>query len=213
MFKVKFRKAIEKYIATTFPIEASRAKGVITRTVNTSTESNTLELIKEVLAEFDHLPDWIKNRFTPGSLYREGDSVFGWYRDNQVQAEAMPVDIPLTCQGYLKVLVTRDGFIESVPLPLSNGCEVCVPHQYAFTYAKYGYANACSLQWHRDAQGYHVDRSIIPHVFWQAWKWWEGAWHWYLERRPELFEDFECWGEPTPDYRIEPGSTVIGNKK
>ena len=28
-------------------------------------------------------------------LYREGDRVFGWYRENPVQAEVIPVDIPL----------------------------------------------------------------------------------------------------------------------
>jgi len=198
MFKEKFKKAIEKYIATTLPTEASRAKAAITKVVNNSTELNTREQIQEVLADFDELPEWIKNPFTPGSLYKESDSVFGWHRENQVQAEAIPVTITfegLDREGYLRVIASRDGFKEPVNLPLTGDCNVVsVPLQESFLYAKHGWANACLLQWHRDKEGYRVDRSIIPHGFWQAWKWWEGAQYWYIEKRPELFEDFDCWG-------------------
>lgn len=212
MFKEKLKEAIEKYIIAESPRAKSAAKGTLTRIVNSSTESNVREQIKEVLAGFDQLPELIKNRFTPGSLYREGNAVFGWYRENQVQAEAIPVDVPLCCEGYLNVLSTRDGFIESVRLPFVQGFEVSVPCKQTLIYAKYGYANPCSLQWHRNLEGYKVERSIISHGFWQAWKWWDGARDWYLEHRPELFEDFDWWGEPTPDCRIEPGSAVLGNK-
>lgn len=80
-------------------------------------------------------------------------------------------------------------------MPLAGSDRVVsVPQQQSFFYAKYGWANACPLQWYRDEEGYKVDRSIIPHGFWQAWKWWEGAWHWYIRNRPELFENFDCWG-------------------
>lgn len=214
MFKEKFQKAIERYIASGSPVERSRAKGGITKIVNSSTESNTLEQIQQILGEFDdRLPDLIRNRFTPGSLYREKDTVFGWYRENQVQAEAIPVDIPLTATGYLKVLANRDGFAEAVPLPLSRGVTVAVPNEQTFLYAKYGWANACSIQWYRDAEGYKVNRSIIPHGFWQAWKWWEDAQHWYLLHRPELFEDFECWGEEPDCRQPKAGDAVLGNRE
>jgi hypothetical protein len=51
-----------------------------------------------------------------------------------------------------------------------------------------------------------VTRSIIEHGFWQAWKWYgaETKW-WYLENRPELFADFDWWGESaTKPVRYEP---------
>ena len=221
MFKEKFKKAIEKYIATTFPTEASRAKAAITKVVNNSTELNTREQIQEVLAGFDGLPEWIKNRFTPGSLYKESGSVFGWHRENQVQAEAIPVTI--TSEGYLFVCANQDDKFEMpVNLPLAGGDSVVsVPSQESFFYAKHGWANACPLQWHRDKEGYHVTRSIIPHGFWQSWKWWEGAQHWYIEKRPELFEDFDCWGASWDELKEihaakpKPGDAVLGgtNKK
>jgi len=196
---------------------ASFAKAGITRVVNSSTEVNTLEQIHEVLAEFSNLPEWIKNKFTPGSLYEEGYSWFGWYRENQVQAEALPVTAVaggLNREGYLRVVASRDGFEVPVDMPLPGGyCVVEVPHEGTFSYAKHGWANACPIQWHIDEGGYNVDRSIIPHGFWQAWKWWEGAWHWYMKNRPELFEDFECWGPIEPDSRQpKVGDVVLGNK-
>jgi hypothetical protein len=202
MFREKFKKAIEKYIASvnfSSPTELSRAKGVITRIANSATVENALEQIQEVLEGFgSELPKPIKNRFTPGSLYKEGNSVFGWYRPDQVQAEVIPVTITsdgLDRENYSRVTESRDGFEVPVDMPLAGGaCVVSVPQQQSFFYAKYGWANACPLQWYRDEEGYKVDRSIIPHGFWQAWKWWEGARYWYLEKRPELFEDFDCWG-------------------
>lgn len=212
MFKEILAKAIERHVASETPRAKSATKGAITRIVDNSILPDTLEQTQEVLKIFDNLPDWIKNRFTPGSLYREGDAVFGWFYAEQRQAKPIPVDVPLCCEGYLKVLKTRDGFIESVPIPITTNGYVSVPVQDTFIYTKCGYAEACSLQWHRDSEGYKVNRSIIPHGFWQAWKWWDGAWQWYLEKRPELFEDFECWGELVPDPRIKPGSAVLGNR-
>lgn len=207
MFKNKFKKAIDKYLAAETSTAKSAAKGVITRTVNSCLfNSGILEEIQEVLAEFDELPDWVKNRFTPGSMYREGDLVFGWYKEGQVQAESIPVDIPLCAEGYMKVLANRDGFLEALPLPLGKDFTVTVPYEETFTYAKYGYANACPLQWYRDAEGYKVERSIVPHGFWQPWKWWEGAAYWYLRHRPELFEDFDCWGSWTETEDAQPKS-------
>lgn len=225
MFKLKFKKAFDKYIAATFPIEASRAKAAITKVVNSSTELNTQEQIQEVLSGFDELPEWIKNRFTPGSLYKEGGLVLGWHRENQVQAEVIAATITsngLEREGYLRVTASRDGFEMPVDMPLAGSDRVVsVPQQQSFFYAKYGWANACPLQWYRDEEGYKVDRSIIPHGFWQAWKWWEGAWHWYIKNRPELFEDFDCWGASWDELgeihaaKPKPSDAVLGgaNKK
>ena len=91
----QFTKAIEKYLASETLKDKSSTKGAIAKIVNSSTEANTLEQTQGVLAEFDNLPECLKNRFTVGSLYREGDRVFGGYRENPVQAEVIPVDIPL----------------------------------------------------------------------------------------------------------------------
>jgi hypothetical protein len=139
MFKDKFKKAVEKYMAATFPSEASRAKAVITKLVNSATESNAQEQIQEVLASFDELLRWIENRFTPGSLYREGGLVFGWYKENQLQAEVIPLDIPPNGEGYFRVLARRDGFAKAVPLPLGDGVTVAVPREETFLYAKHGW--------------------------------------------------------------------------
>jgi len=86
MFKEKFKKAVEKYIATTFPSEASRAKAAITKVVNSSTELNTQEQIQQVLSGFDELPEWIKNRFTPSSLYKEGGGCISVLQIHQVES-------------------------------------------------------------------------------------------------------------------------------
>jgi len=225
MFKDRFKKAVEKYIATAFSSEAGRAKAAITKVVNSSTESNTEEQIQEVLSSFDELPQYVKDRFTPGSLYKENNLVFGWYRENQVQAEVIPailVSNGFDREGYLRVIASRDGFEVPVDMPLAGSDRVvCVPYEQSFFYARYGWANACPLQWHRDEGGYKVDRSIIPHGFWQAWKWWEGARYWYIEKRPELFEDFDCWGASWDELgeihaaKPRPDDAVLGgaNKK
>lgn len=196
MFEEKFRKVIQQYLDAQ-PANKSARKAAITKLINSSPDV-TRDAIQKVIAGFEALPKEIKNRFTPNSLYREGSLVFGWYRENQMQAESIPVDIPLHEEGYLRVIADRDGFTRSVLLPLIGSNTVSVPWEKAFFYAKHGWANACPIQWHRDAEAYTVDRSIIPHGFWQAWKWWEGAWYWYLERRPELFEDVGgLWREKT----------------
>ena len=79
--------------------------------------------------------------------------------------------------AYLRVLANRDGFAKPTPLPLDGGVTVAVPHEETFLYALHGWANACPLQWHQNDEGYIVSRSIIDHGFWQAWKWWDGAWY------------------------------------
>jgi hypothetical protein len=219
MFKASFRRAINLYLNNTSSRGASRAKAKITKVVNDSAEVNTLEQVHEVLAEFNELPEWIKNRFTRGSLYKEGTSMFGWYRENQVQAEVLPVTTIFDSfnreEGYLRVVASRDGFEVPVDMPLAGGsCVVSVPYEQSFFFAKYGWANAWPLQWYRDEEKYEVDRSIIPYGFWRAWKWWEGAWHWYLRNRPELFEDFECWGEPEQRLQApKSDDVVLGGKK
>jgi hypothetical protein len=212
MFKQKFKRAIEKILTAEDKTALVYGRRRLTRVVKSSTESNTSQQIQEVLSEFDKLPETIEKRFTRGSLYEEGHSVFGWYSESQVQAEELPVEIHYTPHKYIRVSGTGFGFFEAMPLPLLEDNIVCVPPRETFTYAECGWANACPLHWHRDEEGYKVNRSIIPHGFWQAWKWWEGAQYWYLERRPELFEDFDCWGKPPQRLSVQPksGDVVLG---
>jgi hypothetical protein len=62
-----------------------------------------------------------------------------------------------------------------------------------------------------------VDRSIIEHGFWQAWKWYgaDTQW-WYLEHRPELFADLEWWVDSKPmryEPQDDPYAAVLGGLK
>jgi len=196
MFKTAFRKAIQKYLITTFPSEANRAKDEIIKLVRNTTDSDARQQIKEVLEEFRRLPEWIENHFTPGSLYTDRGLVLGWWRDDQVQAEPLPVALS---KNYFKelpremgVIADRNGFSRSTPLPLLHGSSlgvpgcliVSVPSGLSVEYARYGWAEALPLQWRRDWGRYIVDRSILTCGFWPAWKWWPGAGDFYAENPP-----------------------------
>lgn len=205
------KSAIQKYLNpdTTRP-SRSAAKGIITKLVNAASATD-LMLIPGILKEFEELPTWLKLRFQKGSLYQEGDRVFGWYREDQVQAVELPVTLDFTYDRdndrmrrveYVKVLFERDGFWPAIDLPF-DGTRVNVPvcDDYPFLDLwECGWVSPCQIQWSwferprwSDLDGYVVERSIIPHGFWKAWKWWPDCWRYYYDKRPELFEDAEWW--------------------
>lgn len=180
----------------TSPSEANRVKDEIIKLVCDTTDHDTCQQIKEVLEKLDWLPEWIENHFTPGSLYTDRGLVFGWWRDDQVQAEPLPVALS---KNYFKglpremeVLENRNGFSRSIPLPLIDGSllglpgclAVCVPGSLSVDYARYGWAEALPLQWRRDWGRYIVDHSIVACGFWAAWRWWPGAAAFYAENPP-----------------------------
>lgn len=184
MFKTAFREAIRKYLnTTTFPSEANRAKDEIIKLVNSATDSDTREQIQEVLAEFGMLTEWLENHFASGSLYTDRGLVYGWWRDDQLQAESLPVAFSKNYfKGFpreMRVLSNRNGFGVPVPLPLLEDSIVRVLGDQTNRYARYGWANALPLQWHRTADGYTVDRSSKGSGFWAAWKWRPGAGDYY----------------------------------
>ena len=115
-------------------------------------------------------------------------------------------------RGYAPGDVLPIVFIELV---------VHVPAKDFATFAALGYASPCEIQWNRKKHpfnelesGLYVERSIIPHGFWCAWKWWDGARDWYYKNRPELFEDCEIWGpEPVRHVPPEPYAAVLGGSE
>lgn len=204
-FRKSFKEAIRKYLNTTSPSEASRAKDEIIKTVNTTTDSDARKQIKEVLAEFEALPAWVESHLTVGSLYTDRGLVYGWWRDDQMQAESLPVKLSKTYRkgtfGKIEVLANRNGFGVAIPLPLLDGGSVFVPDFETNQYAAYGWANALPLQWHRTADGYTVDRSITTCGFWAAWKWWPGAADYYANNPPSpLVESFDFCDEAVTDF-------------
>ncbi len=215
MFEEAFRKAIWKYLDSTFPSEADRAKDEIIKIVKHLTESDARQRVEKVLAEFGLLPKWIEDHFTVGSLYTDRGLVFGWWRENQVQAESLPVALS---KNYFKgvpremrVLANRNGFLKSVPLPLADrshigvpGCSmVSVPRDLSVECARYGWADALPLQWHRTQNSYSVDRSITCSGFWAAWKWWPSAGDYYQKNPPyPLVEKLDYCGK-IDDPQIE----------
>lgn len=236
MFSLKLKAAIQKYLDADTKLTKSGAKGVITKLVNNASEVE-INLIPDILQEFQELPDWLKLRFQKGSLYEEGNRVFGWYKESQVQAVELPVQLDMFEYDdgekyhrvkYIKVTHEERGFSPAIDLPLNRGrVEVPVAPGYDFyhtflTMWKHGWASPCSLQWSwferpswSDLEGYVVERSIISHGFWKAWKWWPDCWCWYYEKRPELFEDADWWGEKVPAMRHsppnDPYAAVLGN--
>lgn len=213
MFKTAFREAICRYLNTITLGEVSRAKYEIIKLVNSASGSVAREQIQEVLSEFGMLTEWLENHFTPGSLYADRGLVFGWWRDDQLQAESLPVALSKNhFKGFpreMGVLANRNGFSRSVPLPLVDGSLVrqpgClivfVPECESVTYARYGWANALPLQWRRTWGGYTIDRSIVACGFWAAWKWWPGAGDYYANNPPyPMAESFDYCEEPTRDF-------------
>lgn len=221
----KLRNAIKKYLDSDTDRKKSAAKGLITKAAG---EVGSLEQIWEVLREFPELPDWMHQRFTRGSQYLESDRLFGWYADDQVQAESLPLAVfsheQESClrvnfygfRGEIHLWKER-GFEEPEPIPFvyySNPDSIWVNFSIAKSalMARYGYALPCELQWRRSQDELLVIRSIFPHGFWQAWKWWEGAQWWYLQHRPELFADSELWEVKPKRWEPEnnPYAAVLG---
>lgn len=201
-----------------------RALAKVTRLVNDLAQEFGPATVRElalacVQAASSPVPDRINrlvNRFTVGSLYLEGQTVFGWYDQFQAQAKEVPLRYMgdsyevnfFACPKERKLWQER-GFHEAEDLPViwrsySSCLEVVFPVKRSLFFREYGYALPCQLQWYRDDEGFHVSRSIISAGFWCAWKWWGDAKYWYLEKRPELFADMDWWGEPSPPQRFEP---------
>ncbi|MEG4302201.1 hypothetical protein [Microcoleus sp. D3_18a_C4] len=107
MFKKLLEQAIGKYLNTTFPSEANRAKTRIIKVVNAATEPDARKQIKEVLAGIEVVPQWLENHFTPGSLFVDRGRTWGWWRDNQLQAEIVPLQPSLTGLKQLTVTDTN----------------------------------------------------------------------------------------------------------
>lgn len=236
MFDKKLRVAVQKYLDADTKPSKSGAKGAITKLINAASPVDIM-LIPGILQEFQELPQWLKLRFKKGSLYEEGDRVFGWYEDSQIQAVELPVSLEVfqyddgendRVVKYIKVAAEMMGFAPAIDLPF-NGLRVEVPvapgfdFDYTFlTMWKHGWASPCSLQWSwferpiwSELEGYVVERSIIPYGFWKAWKWWPDCWRWYYEKRPELFEDANWLGAELPPVRHSPPNNpyaaVLGN--
>lgn len=226
MFDKKLKAAIQKYLDADTKNSKSGTKGAITKLINAASATDVM-LIPGILQEFQGLPIWLDLRFKKGSLYQEGDRVFGWYKEGQVQAEPLPLRLyyqRFEDDRYCEVLDCAEeweteGFSEAVPIPLSYWLdrEVKVPVEQLRFYCEHGYASPCKLQWERkinrsqpEEDGYYVTRSIIPHGFWQAWKWWPDCWYWYYSKRPELFEDANLWGSLQAEPPNDPYAAVLG---
>jgi hypothetical protein len=215
------KQELHKRISTFLATGSSSAKGNLTRFVN-SLEGISVKEFRSVVSgvlsgvgtEETSRLTLLKHRFIPGSPYEEGNRVFGWWHDEQLQAEELPLYYRGGTMGYSVSFHGRDGALwrrrgfelpSHYPLEFGEG-EIWVRFDFksALFFASLGFANPCSLQWYwNETDGLVVSRSIISEGFWQAWKWWEGASWWYLEKRPELFADIDWWGEELPQ-RFEP---------
>jgi hypothetical protein len=207
----KLLAAIERYIAAETPRKASGAKGAITKFVTELASSlgaeKAREKVWETLRGLDVIPEWLERRFTPGSFYMEGSSVWGWWDSGsqQFQAEELPLcwsDCYSVHYRSDATLWERRGFYiaENLPVKLQDmRIEVSFGVERSPFWLQYGYALPCDLQWHRgsfDDGGtcLWVDRSIISAGFWKAWKWWVGCQWWYYEKHPEWFVEMDWWG-------------------
>ena len=216
----KIKTAIERYTQAETSRKQSAAKGLITRIVNERASevgaTATRQEVIEVLKDLDGIPGWIAQRFNTRSFYKEGDRVMGWWdKASQVQAEALPLystgrsySVSFFGRSNEIPLWNRRGFWTAQELPLKfypvqhgplgnyQSSYVEFPVEKTLIFIEYGYALPCPLQWWwTQGDEFRVTRSIIDHGFWQAWKWWDGAMFWYLEKRPELFSDLDWWGE------------------
>lgn len=221
MFDRKIKIAIQKYLDADKRDSKSEAKEAITRLISAASATDVMS-IPGVSQEFEELPNWLKLRLQKGSLYEEDGEVFGWYKDDQFQAEPLPVELDFFSYDdgndvrkveCIKVVSESIGFCPAVEIPycirqsLFGETLVNVPIDDDLRFLElwgYGFASPCPLQWSwfgpgrdrwDDRRGYVVERSIICHGFWRAWKWWPGCWHWYYEKQPELFEDAKWWDE------------------
>lgn len=210
MFKKLLAEAIRKYLNTTFPSEANRAKVEIEKLVNSVTELDARETILAVLAEYGMLTEWLENHFTRSSFFTDRGWVFGWHSPMQLQAERLPVKVSA---GYFKgifrkieVVENRIGFRVAVPLPHVDGYPVEIPPGKNHLFARYGWAAAVPLQWHRTGDGLIVDRTILGCGFAVAWKWWPAAWRFYNNNPPSLLlTDDRLPDDPDRDFPSSDG--------
>lgn len=226
-----FEQAIEKYLAADTMRKQSGAKGAITRLANDrAAEIGVIAArkeIQEILSSFssEDLPHWLRHRFQPGSFYHEGDRVMGWW-DEMLQVQAQKLPLVQSEKGYHvsfyacsqdTPLWNERGFGLSESLPvrrMRDGLIVDISLKKTLFWLEYGYALPCKLQWHRGSfdglvgqdECLWVERSILSAGYWQAWKWWgTETKYWYLEKRPELFNEMTWWGElEAQPIRYEP---------
>jgi hypothetical protein len=224
----KLKQAINRYLDADTSRKQSAAKGAITRLINQRAEIvgaiAARSEVWEVLKDFTEIPRWMERRFTPGSLYTDGNSVFGWWDENlQVQAEELPLYHYGNNRGYEVCFYKQEslwkerGFEQAQKLPLvksSNGVYVDFDIRHSTFFAALGYARPCPLQWRRINLGtestLEVTRSILDQGFWKAYKWHENSKWWYLEHHPEWFSDSPIWGEQEdPDLPQPPSGAAI----
>ncbi|TAE54377.1 MAG: hypothetical protein EAZ88_09350 [Oscillatoriales cyanobacterium] len=211
----KFKAAIGKILSQ--GCNQSVGKAQLTEIVNQWEKEETPDSIKKaierILVEVT-IPEWgkwIRKRYTciPGYYWLEssskfGDTVLGWYNQEQVQAEPFPLKLHWQNhedERYSEVLdwgYEERGFAPAEKLPVEYtffGCEVNIPVESLhlslhLSLCKHGYASACKIQWERRCNqrdplenGLYVMRSIIPHGFWKAWEWWPDCWQYYYDKR------------------------------
>jgi hypothetical protein len=245
----KLDAAIDRYIGADTARKRTNAKKALIKLVcdraeQVGNDDARVEFYKVLLAKNRTkglpnklLPDELVHCFSPHTFYEKGDRVIGWWADGEVQvhAEELPLvrsaGIPHSygCSAVSfdkypeRVTVWRQrGFEKAEQLPIVSGVAgitVYFPWTQSQLLAEHGYARPCELPWHRDSDGLFVDRSIIEHGFWQAWKWWgtDTRW-WYLEHRPELFAKLDWWGTEEEPIRVrheppnDPYAAVLGGK-
>ncbi|MEG3861044.1 hypothetical protein [Microcoleus sp. herbarium12] len=227
----KFRIAVEKIVSKEHTETIGKAQLTkIVKQWEKEEPSNTIKKTIEQVLLTVNLPkesNWVQQRYTyvagyfwlENSSHKYGDTVLGWHDDPlQIQAEALPLKLHFQRfddDRYLEVLDwgwDEKGFMAAEDVPLCwHSCHVEIPIEKTWFFCKYKYAAPCQLQWQRkydhipEERGLYVLRSIIPHGFWQAWKWWPEAREWYYEHRPELFEEEEIWGKK-PTWNEPPNS-------
>ena len=224
----KLLEAINKYLSADTPRKLVARKGQITKIIN---EIGSRKQVLAVLEQVKTVPDWLEKRLKTNSLYTEGGCVFGWYEDPETQVQAKELPLSHSHDNYVVTTYRHEGlwrqrgFYEAVSLPVvwySDVIEVRFPVKGTLYWLRYGYALPCPLQWHRGESSEYkcfvlwVNRSIINHGFWAAYKWWEGCQLWYYERHPEWFADLDWWGEyesPLPRFSPtdDPYAAVLGD--
>lgn len=228
----KLTELINRLLSADTLRQESGAKGAITKFINKRAEEIGPRLAREevvkVFKNFENLPNWLKLRFTVGSLYVEKHQVFGWWEGGQLQvgAEEIPLHHYGGDRGYV-VSFTRfpqatgiweaRGFAiaQEMPFYFNGDCMIVhfKPEQTEF-WLQFGYALPCPLQYFRAQGELKVTRSIISAGWWRAWSYYGvSSKYWYLKNCPELFADFPWWGaeekvryEPPDD----PYAAVLG---
>lgn len=232
---------LTKYILCCTPAAHSintDLKNRITKLLNKRGEeigqSNAREEAWQILQEVEpsSRPIWLMQRLTVGTLYIERDRVMGWISENQCQAIPLPLKKTTFYYGERGtglcncLEVTTDaqewkekGFCKAVNMPLSRCGNrqgdywiVQFPIEEFFYWLLLGYAMPCPIQWEWNDKGFRVTRSIREFGFWEAWKWWDKAFYFYLEQKPELLGDLDTWlvhrFDPPPN---DPFAAVLGD--